>query len=56
MVERLNRTLLKNLRGYVDPDDKNWTELLPSACLRYNTSRLSATGTTPFKATLVKSL
>jgi hypothetical protein len=51
MVERWNRTLLKDLRGYVDPDDKNWAELLPSACLRYNTSRHSATGSTPFTET-----
>jgi transposase InsO family protein len=34
MVERLNRTLLKDLRGYVDQDDKNWAEPLPWACLR----------------------
>jgi hypothetical protein len=51
MVERLKRTLLKDLRGYVDTDDKNWAELLLSSCLRDNTSRHSATGTTPFKAT-----
>jgi transposase InsO family protein len=43
MVETLNRTLLKDLRGYVDPDNKKWAELLPSSCLRYNTSRHSAT-------------
>jgi hypothetical protein len=51
MIERLNRTLIKDLRAYVSPDDKNWDELLPLACFRYNTSVHAATGLTPFAAT-----
>jgi hypothetical protein len=29
MIERLNSTLLKELRVHVNPDDNKWDELLP---------------------------
>jgi hypothetical protein len=51
MIERLKRTLLKDLRAHVNPDDDNWDELLPQACFRYNTSVHAATGLAPFAAT-----
>ena len=51
MVERLNSTLLRDIRAFVDTDDSDWHKLIPGAAFRYNTTRHSATGTTPFRAT-----
>lgn len=51
MIERLNRTLLKDIRAYVSPENDNWHSILPGACFRYNTSTHSATGSTPFLST-----
>lgn len=51
MVERLNRTLLRDIRAFVDANDRNWDELVAGAAFRYNTTPHSATGCTPFKAT-----
>ena len=51
MVEKFNSTLLRDIRAFVDADDANWHELVAGAVFRYNTSRHSATGCTPFRAT-----
>lgn len=51
MVEKFNSTLLRDIRAFVDANDSNWHELIAGATFRYNTSRHSATGCTPFRAT-----
>lgn len=51
MVERLNRTILKDSRAYANGEDMAWNELLLRACFRYSATIHSATGITPFKAT-----
>jgi transposase InsO family protein len=50
-VERWNRTLLTDLRAMAGLTD-NWDEVIPLACLRYNTTVHSATKLTPFQAML----
>jgi hypothetical protein len=48
-VERLNRTLCKDLASFVTSEE-DWDEHVAMACLRYNTSVHEATGISPFEA------
>lgn len=50
MIERMNRTICKDIRSRVAFDDSDWCEHVALACYRYNTSVHSATGMTPFRA------
>jgi hypothetical protein len=47
-TERVNIVLEKYLRGYVNTDQRNWSELLYMAEFRYNSQVHSATGYNPF--------
>ena len=47
-TERVNLVLEEYLRGYVKPDQTNWSELLYMAEFRYNSQVHSATGFSPF--------
>ena len=49
-TERLNQTLEQYLRSYVNYDQDNWVELLPTAQWAYNSSDNEAIRMTPFEA------
>lgn len=49
-TERLNQTLEQYLRSYVNYEQNNWVELLPSAQWAYNSSNNESMGMSPFKA------
>ena len=49
MVERFNRTLLRMLTNYVEPDQKNWDLLLGYVIYSYNTVNSSKYGVSPFE-------
>jgi RNase H-like domain found in reverse transcriptase/Reverse transcriptase (RNA-dependent DNA polymerase)/Integrase zinc binding domain/Chromo (CHRromatin Organisation MOdifier) domain len=51
-TERMNQNLECYLRCYVNYQQDNWAELLPSAEFAYNQSVHSATGQTPFSMAL----
>jgi transposase InsO family protein len=48
-VERLNRTLCRDLSAYVTAEE-DWDEHVAMTCFRYNTSVHEVTGVTPFEA------
>ena len=48
MVERLNRSLLQLLCGYVDKEPANWERYLPLILYAYRTAVHSSTGVSPF--------
>ena len=48
LMERMNRTINNMLAKYVDVNQLNWDEMLPSLVWSYNTSKHSATGYSPF--------
>ncbi|UYV68394.1 hypothetical protein LAZ67_5004196 [Cordylochernes scorpioides] len=48
LTERLNRTIADMLSMYMDPDQKNWDEMLPFITFAYNTAKQESTGFTPF--------
>jgi hypothetical protein len=48
-VERLNRTLCKDLTSFVTSEE-DWEEHVAMACFRYNTSVHEATGSSPIEA------
>lgn len=47
-VERYNRTIVKQLRHYVQDDERTWDELLPILTYAYNTQPHRSTGIAPF--------
>jgi hypothetical protein len=49
-TERLNQTMKQYLRCYVNYQQDNWVELLPTAQLAYNNIATSTTGISPFFA------
>jgi len=49
-TERLNQTLEQYLRHFVNYQQDNWVELLPTAQLAYNATATSTTGVSPFYA------
>jgi len=49
-TERLNQTMEQYLRCYVNYQQDNWVELLPTAQLAYNDTATSTTGISPFFA------
>jgi len=49
-TERTNQTLEQHLRMYINHEQSNWVELLPTAQFAYNSSKSEATGYTPFFA------
>lgn len=49
-VERWNRTIAKDLASFMATGEDDWDEHVALSCLRYNTSRHTATGLTPFEA------
>ena len=49
-TERLNQTLEQYLRCYVNYEQNNWVELLPTAQWAYNSSDNEAISMSPFKA------
>ena len=46
-TERLNQTLEQYLRAYINEDQDNWVELLPTAQLVYNNTTSEASGLCP---------
>ena len=49
-TERVNTILDQYLRGYINYQQDNWTEILPMAEFAYNNTLLATTGITPFFA------
>jgi hypothetical protein len=50
-AERVNRTVIKMLRSYIDRNNaKSWVSKLPAIQFAYNTSVNASTGVTPFYA------
>ena len=49
LTERMNRTINNMLAKFVDVNQLNWDEMLPSLVWSYNTSKHSATGYSPFE-------
>ena len=49
-VERVNRSIKGYLRSLLDPEQKNWVEILPTATYTYNTTYHSSIGMTPYRA------
>lgn len=49
-TERINQILETYLRGYVNWEQNNWVQLLPTAQIAYNTSTPETTGISPFYA------
>lgn len=49
-TERLNQTVEQYLRCYVNYEQTNWVQLLPTAQIAYNSSRNATTGLTPYYA------
>ena len=48
LCERLNQTLAEMLSMYVNSDQKNWDNVLPSVTFAYNISKQESTRYTPF--------
>ncbi len=51
MSERFNRTIQTIITSYVNQNQTNWDQLLPSLVFAYNTVTHSTTKTTPFELT-----
>ncbi|KAA8632751.1 hypothetical protein SMACR_01061 [Sordaria macrospora] len=49
-TERMNQVLEAYLRAYVNYEQDNWSELLPTAQMSYNSSKTETTKVTPFFA------
>ena len=49
LTERMNRTINNMLAKFVDVNQLNWDEMLPSLVWSYNTSKHSATAYSPFE-------
>ncbi len=49
MVERFNRTLLRMLACYIEPNQRNWDLIVPMVVYAYNTTSCNAHGLTPFE-------
>ncbi|XP_061399459.1 uncharacterized protein LOC133335171 [Musca vetustissima] len=49
--ERVNRSVLAAIKSYVNPDHKNWDELLSSVCCSLRSSVHSGIGTSPYYLT-----
>jgi len=49
-TERTNKTMEQYLRIFVNKEQNNWAQLLPTAQLAYNNVKSDTTGVTPFKA------
>jgi len=49
MVERFNRTLVRMLACYIEPNQRNWDLVLPMMVYAYNTTSCSAHGLSPFE-------
>jgi len=49
LTERFNRTLQAMLTSYIDENQKNWDELLPTLAFAYNTAVNATTKMTPFE-------
>ena len=51
--ELFNRTVMKYIEAFVSPNESDWSEHLPMACFRYNTTENSGTKMTPYQAVFV---
>ena len=49
-VERWNRTVAKDIASFMTTGNSDWDEHVALACLRYNTSKHTATSLTPFES------
>ncbi len=49
LVERSNRTLVSVIKSFINVDQNNWDEHLPSATLCINTAKQSSTRCSPFE-------
>jgi hypothetical protein len=49
-TERLNQTLEQYFRHFINYQQDNWVELLPTAQLAYNATAILITGVSPFYA------
>lgn len=56
LVERFNRTLEDMISKYVQPNQKNWDEVLPLVMLAYRSSVHQTTGYSPAKLNLGREL
>ena len=48
LSERLNQTVIKMIKTYINDQHSNWDELLPAIAFAYNTATHATTGMTPY--------
>ena len=49
-LDRFKRTLMRDIRAFVNLQNDDWDRHIPAICFKYNTTVHSATNMTPFRA------